>query len=117
MWPPWRSTYSNAIATIRTGKEPTTISTLASAVHVNTGIRRSDIPGARRLATVTSTQAAIAVLPAAARITPTTHRSCPTPGAFVPLDSGVYGHQPARTAPSVVSQPDRLTNHPHSQVQ
>ena len=77
------------MARISTGNAARTISTLASSVQVNTGIRSSDMPGARRRAMVASTHAAMAVMPAAARITPTTHRSWPTPGVFVPLDSGV----------------------------
>ena len=80
--------YISTIARISTGNAPTTISTLTSAVQVNTGIRISDIPGARRRAIVASTHAAITSSPAAARITPSTHRSCPTPGVLAPFDSG-----------------------------
>ena len=59
MWPPWRSMSSSTIARISTGNAPTTISTLTSPVQVNTGMRSSDIPGARRRATVATTHAAI----------------------------------------------------------
>ena len=63
MWPPCRSTYSSAIATISIGNAATTISTLTSAVQVNTGIRSSDIPGARWRAIVTRMHAAISEHP------------------------------------------------------
>ena len=80
--------YSSTMATTSIGKDATTISTLTSAVQVNTGIRSSDMPGARRRATVATTQPAITVIPAAHRITPITHRSWPTPGVLVPFDIG-----------------------------
>ncbi len=84
---------------------------------MNTGIRSSDMPGARRRATVARTTAPTAVIPTAARITPTVHRSWPTPGVLVPFDSGVYANQPERPAPPAVSHPDCITSPPDSHVQ
>ena len=105
------------MARISIGNDATIISTLTRPVQVNTGILSSAIPGARRRATVTVTDTAIAVRPIATRITPTTHRSCPTPGVFVLPDSGVNDVQASRPAPSAVNQPDCMTSPPHSQVQ
>ena len=85
---PSRSAYSSAIATISTGNEPTTMSTLTSPVHVKTGMRIGDMPGARRWRIVPSTQAPTAVSPSAARITPIVHTSWPTPGVLELFESG-----------------------------
>jgi hypothetical protein len=78
--PAVRSRYSRIIATTSTGNAPTIISTDTRAVHVNTGIRSSAIPGARWRATVQVTGAAMTIVPETARITPNVHRFCPTPG-------------------------------------
>ena len=80
-------------------------------------MRSSAIPGARRLATVRSTDAAIAVSPTDTRITPSTHRSCPTPGVLLAFESGVNDVHAVRPAPSEVNQPCSMTNPPQSQVQ
>ena len=109
--------YRSTIANTRTGNEPTTISTLTRPVQVNTGIRISAIPGALRRATVATTHPAIRVIPTAARITPSTHRSWPTPGVLVPFESGTYENQPARPGPVPVNQPVCITPPPHSQIQ
>ncbi len=69
-----------AMARISTGKAPTTMSMLASSVQVNTGIRSSDMPGARRRAIVATTQAAMRSIPIAASSTPAVHRSWPDAG-------------------------------------
>ena len=55
-------------------------------------------------------------MPAAARITPITHRSCPTPGVLVPFERGASEVQPSRPAPPEANQPCCMTSPPHSQV-
>ena len=51
-------------------------------------IRSTAIPGSRRRRIVSSTHHAIKIIPIAARITPTVHRSCPTPGVLAEFESG-----------------------------
>ncbi|GAA2392353.1 hypothetical protein GSI01S_42_00330 [Gordonia sihwensis NBRC 108236] len=57
--------------------------------QVKTGIRNIVMPGARRHTTVVMKLTAPKIVPKPDRISPSTHRSAPTPGECSALVSGV----------------------------
>src|SRR5262249_29110541 len=76
---------------------------VTSAIHVNTGMRISVIPGARMLRMVTMMLIAEVVDPMPSMMMPTAQKSGPLPGNAPPeigvLVSGVYPNHPPFGAP------------------
>ncbi len=81
MWAPkWRSAKSSTEAAVSTGKAIRTSTLVTTMFQVNTGMRNSVIPGARRVNTVVTMLTAVRIPEKPVRVRPTSHRSAPTCG-------------------------------------
>ncbi len=84
-----RSAASANSAAARNGKTITTSRLVTSMFHVKIGMRNMVMPGARSVRIVVIRLTAPRMVPRPDRARPTTHMFAPTPGLWMPSDSGV----------------------------
>ncbi len=87
--PKCRSASNPSSAEVSTGKAMRIRMAVARISQVNTGIRHMVMPGQRRHTMVVIMLTAPRMVPRPAMTRPMIHRSPPTPGVFVELESGV----------------------------
>ena len=95
----WRWNSSSTSATVITGMANTSRNWITRTIHVNTGMRISDMPLVRMLSAVTMRLIAPVCEARPVMIRPTAHRSMPLVGENGTLEFGAYMNHPPSAAP------------------